>query len=158
MKRQQTGSVLAISLVLLTVITLVAVMSMQRAGLQTKIVGHVQHKEAAFQKAQSELEKAYRDIQKGDTQVLSDAMNSPNNSTSVFSTINTNIFYQISIITRHLEPMLEPGNPATSSLRNGNSRGKNGAGIEHFEIESIATLPSGINSNQIMGITILSPE
>jgi hypothetical protein len=155
MKTQQSGSVLAISLVLLTAITLIAVMSMQRAGLQTKIVGHVQHNDAAFQKAQSELEKAYRDILiLGDTQVLSDAMRSPTKEVTASSSTNTNPFYRITVTTRHLDRGLAPGNPATSSLRDTNSRGQDGAGIEHFEIEAVATLPSGINSDQITETSI----
>lgn len=48
MNNTQNGSVLAISLVLLTAITLLSMMGLQRSGLQTKIVANIQHKEAAF--------------------------------------------------------------------------------------------------------------
>jgi hypothetical protein len=48
MKQAQNGSVLAISLVLLTAITLLSMMGLQRSGLQTKIVANIQHKEAAY--------------------------------------------------------------------------------------------------------------
>lgn len=53
------GSVLAISLVILTAITLVSITAMQRSGLQGKMVGNVQHKEKAFHAANSELEQIY---------------------------------------------------------------------------------------------------
>ncbi len=50
------GSVLAISLVLLTAITLVAVFSMQRSGIQTKIVANIQHVEMLFNTAMNDQE------------------------------------------------------------------------------------------------------
>ena len=74
MKTYQSGSVLAISLVLLTAITLLAITGMQRSGLQTKIVANLQHKETTFIAAQNILEDAYDSFQTSDTQVLSDAM------------------------------------------------------------------------------------
>jgi type IV pilus assembly protein PilX len=49
MQNTQKGSVLAVSLVLLTAITLIAISSMQRSGLQTKIVSNLQHHEILFQ-------------------------------------------------------------------------------------------------------------
>ena len=57
--KNQTGSVLAISLVLLTAITLIAMMGLQRSGLQTKIVANIQHDEMAFQAASNEQEFWY---------------------------------------------------------------------------------------------------
>lgn len=45
------GSILAISLVLLTSITLIAIFSIQRSGLQSKIVANIQHVEMLFNTA-----------------------------------------------------------------------------------------------------------
>ncbi len=59
MKRNQNGSVLAISLVLLTVITLIAMMGLQRSALQTKIVVNIQHKECLFRTAVNDQEARY---------------------------------------------------------------------------------------------------
>lgn len=53
------GSVLAISLVILTAITLVSITAMQRSGLQGKMVVNIQHKEKAFHAANSELEEIF---------------------------------------------------------------------------------------------------
>ena len=53
---KQSGSVLAISLVLLTAITLIAAMSMQRSGLQTRITANILHKELLFNTAMNEQE------------------------------------------------------------------------------------------------------
>lgn len=50
------GSTLAISLVLLTVITLVAIFSLQRSGLQSKIVTNIQHVEMLFNTALNDQE------------------------------------------------------------------------------------------------------
>jgi hypothetical protein len=54
------GSVLAISLVMLTAITLVSITSMQRSGLQGRMVSNIQHKEKGFHAANSELEGIYQ--------------------------------------------------------------------------------------------------
>lgn len=158
MKKTSQGSVLAISLVLLTAITIIAIMGMERAGLQTKIAANIQHHELAFNTALGDVDKVFQDIQEGDTQTLSDAKSSPLNVTTASSGIIRNQHHQVVTIIRHLDPALELGKAVTSSLRNDNSRGKNGAGIEEFEIETIATLSNGINSNQIEKITFLSPE
>lgn len=56
MKTHQSGSVLAISLALLTAITLIAMISLQRSGLQTKIVANILHQEKAFNASQNEQE------------------------------------------------------------------------------------------------------
>jgi Tfp pilus assembly protein PilX len=59
MYNQQTGSTLAISLVLLAAITLVSITSLQRTDLQTRIVANSQHSEAAFHAANSDLEEMF---------------------------------------------------------------------------------------------------
>lgn len=56
---QQTGSTLAISLVLLTAITLISITSLQRSDLQTRIVANSQHSEAAFHAANNDLEEKF---------------------------------------------------------------------------------------------------
>lgn len=48
---KQSGAVLAISLVLLTAITLLAAMNMQRSSLQTRITANILHKEQNFNNA-----------------------------------------------------------------------------------------------------------
>lgn len=53
---KQSGSVLAISLVLLTAITILAVMNMQRAGLQTRINANISHREELFNTDSNEQE------------------------------------------------------------------------------------------------------
>lgn len=60
MYHQQKASALAISLVLLTAITLISITSLQRSGLQTRIVANNQHVQAGFNAANSELEEIFR--------------------------------------------------------------------------------------------------
>jgi Tfp pilus assembly protein PilX len=67
---QQSGSVLAISLVLLTAITIIAIMGIQRSGLQTKIVGNLQHKEGVFQASLSEQEFWFNTLRDTDNRQL----------------------------------------------------------------------------------------
>lgn len=59
MKQNQSGSVLAISLVLLTAITLVSMQGLQRSALHTKIVNNIQHQEKLFRSAASDQEARY---------------------------------------------------------------------------------------------------
>ena len=49
------GSVLAISLTILTAITLISVTALQRSGLQGRMVGNIQHQEQGFNVASNEL-------------------------------------------------------------------------------------------------------
>jgi hypothetical protein len=67
MQNTQKGSVLAVSLVLLTAITLIAISSMQRSGLQTKIVSNLQHHEILFQTTLNEQEYWWGQLQKEDS-------------------------------------------------------------------------------------------
>lgn len=59
MKRNQTGSVLAISLVLLTAITLISMMGLQRSALQAKIVANIDYKERLFRSCNNDQENRY---------------------------------------------------------------------------------------------------
>ena len=158
MKQQQSGSVLAISLVLLTAITLIAVMNMQRAGLQTKIVGALQHREGDYNKVANENTLVIREMQRGLTQSLSDAMNSPTNTSTVLSLASQDSHIGIQTTIFHIEPTLSPGKAVTSSLRDNNSRGKNGAGIQKFKITTRSNQANGVSSAQTVGSTVLSPE
>jgi hypothetical protein len=158
MKTQQSGSVLAISLVLLTAITLIAIMGMQRAGLQTKITGAIQHKEENFNMNLNDIDIIYQNAQYRDNQAFSDALNSINNKAITQSGVDWGSPFQIVTTITHIQPPLEAGKIATSSIRDNNSRGKNGAGIEKFVISSEATHKSGIKSIQAIGTRYLMPE
>lgn len=174
-QHKQTGSVLATSLVLLTAITMLSIMGIQRSGLQTKIVANQQHKETAFHAAYSLLEDAYATFQTSNTQMLSDAMDHRenynyqmslnNNSDNTIHpetafNFNTPLNNHITASTKltYKSNDNDPGNPNTSGLRQNFSRGKNGTGIAKFEVESLATLPNGIFSNQLLGFHLITPE
>lgn len=60
--QKQSGAVLAISLVLLSAITLLAAMNMQRAGLQTRITSNIFHKEETFNTQLSDQDAWYFDL------------------------------------------------------------------------------------------------
>jgi hypothetical protein len=67
MQNNQKGSAVAVSLVLLTAITLISISSMQRSGLQTKIVSNLQHHETLFQTTQNEQEHWWKELQTSDS-------------------------------------------------------------------------------------------
>lgn len=56
MYNRNKGSVLAISLVILTAITLISVFALERSGLQAKIVRNIQHSEMLFNSSLNEQE------------------------------------------------------------------------------------------------------
>jgi len=62
-RNKQSGAVLAISLVLLSAITLLAAMNMQRAGLQTRVTTNILHKEQKSDGALNEQEFLFFEIQ-----------------------------------------------------------------------------------------------
>jgi hypothetical protein len=72
------GSALAISLVILTAITLISITALQRSGIQGRMVGNVQHQEQGFHAANGELEEIYQfyATQASATQALSGPENS----------------------------------------------------------------------------------
>lgn len=174
MKTHQSGSVLAISLVLLTAITLVAIMGLQRSGLQTKIVANVQHREVVFNGARNLLVDAYGSFQTSDTQLLSDAIDKQKKhqyQTSIGATtdgptkevddlgtpLNENITSkEVSVLYKSNNNGLE--NPNTSGLRNNFSRGKNGMGVAKFELAANVTLRNDIHSDQLLGFHLITPE
>jgi len=75
MEYKQKGSALAVSLVLLTAITLISLSSMQRSGLQTKIVSNLQHHEILFQTTLNEQEYWWGQLQRDDSkgEIISNA-------------------------------------------------------------------------------------
>jgi Tfp pilus assembly protein PilX len=72
------GSVLAIALSILTAITLISITSLQRSGIQGRMVGNSQFKEQGFHAANSELDQIYHfyATQASATQALSTPLNS----------------------------------------------------------------------------------
>lgn len=60
MRHSSSGSTLAISLVLLTSVTLGAVYAMQRTGVQLKLVSNMQHKLTVKDSVTTELQAGYR--------------------------------------------------------------------------------------------------
>jgi Tfp pilus assembly protein PilX len=158
MKKNQSGSVLLISLVLLTVITLVTMMSLQRSGLQTKVVANAQHREIVFNTALNDIDKTYSQIQAGNTQELSDAIEKPEEWVAFDTLLTRNRHATVITQVKHIWNGNALGNPNTSRLRNTNSRGKNGAGVENFIARSVASLPNDMKSAQQIGISIITPE
>jgi len=63
MQNSQSGSALAISLVILTAITLISISSLERSGLQTKIVANIQHQEKLYTACNSEQEHWFSRLQ-----------------------------------------------------------------------------------------------
>jgi hypothetical protein len=65
--KRQSGSVLAISLVILTAITLISITSLQRSGIQTRIVTNVQHDELLFNQDQAYQALWISELRKNET-------------------------------------------------------------------------------------------
>lgn len=176
MRKNQSGAVLAISLVLLTAITFLSMMGMQRSGLQTKIVANIQHQESVFNAALDVAEGSYRVFQESDTQALSDAMEvrknynyqassdnadlsnveGPGKHLNNVTTANSKITVAATVTYKSNDN--DPGNPNTSGLRQSFSRGKQGTGLAKFELLSSAKFKNDISSTQALGFQITTPE
>jgi len=151
MKSRQSGSVLAISLVLLTAITLIALMGLQRSGLQSRIVANIQHKERIFNASYSELECVFESFQ-DDTQDLSDARDKAGANLEI---VCSDPIFPIQVINnlRLVDNGNALGNPNTSMIIDEKSRGSRGAGKLKFHLEVVASLPNGMTSNQQSGLS-----
>jgi Tfp pilus assembly protein PilX len=166
MYTQQTGSALAISLVLLTAITLISITSLQRSGLQTKIVANSQHSEAAFHAANNELEEMFEayandpnaaaalsetiddyDIEDGEKKYIESNITGVNSSYQENAQTNPR---HVQIASRTI---IHTGQPIFSS---GNSQG--GFTTYRFEATTVANTPNGrTSSSQSSGIEFIGP-
>ncbi|MFT4530156.1 MAG: Tfp pilus assembly protein PilX [Gammaproteobacteria bacterium] len=74
--KRENGAALIVSLIMLTAVTYLAVVSLQRSTLQVRMVGNSQLKQTSFIAASSELQTIYTDIRDKEdgTQILSDAL------------------------------------------------------------------------------------
>lgn len=155
MQSRQSGSVLAISLVLLTAITLIALMGLQRSGLQTKIVANIQHKERTYHAAYSELECIYESF-RIDSQSFSDAKDKGGEDFNLgLACSNPLAPLAITNNLRLVDNGNALGNPNTSMIIDEKSRGSRGAGVHNFQLETVAALPNDIASNQLYGIPFI---
>lgn len=157
--KTQSGAVLAVSLIMLTAITFLAFMGMQRSGLQTRIVANIQQKEIVFNDAKAEFETAFGEYRDYSTQRLSDAIEK--NGGSIPTNLDRKHFdkTQTTSSVKYLPVAASKGGqPVTSRLRNDYSRGQDGAGIEEFEVETLSKFDNGIASNQLLGINFYTPR
>lgn len=166
MKQHQSGSVLAISLVLLTMITIIALMGLQRSGLQNKIVANIQHKELVFRQSsfiaedellelnnssdanlRSELTKAQAayyanklnsNAPKAYTYPRQDSLNGYNNK-ATNSAISLLFTYS------------KNTKGATQANNSGASRSLNLAGNSNYEIIADTQIPNGMQSAFAIG-------
>jgi Tfp pilus assembly protein PilX len=89
--QKQSGATLAISLVILSAITLLAAMNMQRAGLQTRITSNIYHKEGTFNTVLSDQESWFSTLSDADLSnpILSDPIRqfNLNNDTKTYTPV-----------------------------------------------------------------------
>jgi Tfp pilus assembly protein PilX len=163
---KEKGSVLIISLVLLTAITLISITSLQRTSLQTRIVANIQHAESGFNIASNELEEIYLTYNSGSstkdlTQAIDNfTLDSDGNQsfgimdTSITSTYQTaNLSYPHSI--QVTNKLLHKG---VSLFTSGYSQG--GFSTYNFEVQSDSSTPNnGHNlSSQSLGLELIGPS
>lgn len=134
------GSTLAIGLTILTAITLVSVSSLQRSGIQGRMVGNIQHQEQGFHAANGELEEIYQfyATQASATQALSKPLNS-------FDIINGQQTYK----------SVEPGHVSSYNAYNPYSA-EQSSGTTHSPRLSVASniKHSGAKSSLVDGFSI----
>lgn len=66
-KKSQRGMTLAMTLVLLSIITLAAVSAMQNSGIQSKMTANYRHSTEVFNTANNALSRAFNSLNKGET-------------------------------------------------------------------------------------------
>lgn len=164
---KEKGSVLVISLVLLTAITLISITSLQRTNLQTRIIANVQHSEKGFQIANSELDEIYLTYisNSASTQDLSKALDNftlDANDKKVFNTLYTSVTSSYTTKMSNKPNSIDVSSKLTHKgqppFTSGYSQG--GFSTYIFEVQADANAPnSGYNlSSQSMGIELIGPS
>tara|TARA_B110000196_G_scaffold318032_1_gene332486 strand:- start:2010 stop:2540 length:531 start_codon:yes stop_codon:yes gene_type:complete len=164
---KEKGSVLVISLVLLTAITLISITSLQRTNLQTRIIANVQHSENGFNIANSELDEIYLTYlsNSASTKDLTNALDNftlDANDKKVFNPQTSSLVssYKTKIANKPnsidvTSQITHKGQPTFTS---GYSIG--GITTYIFEVQADANAPNnGYNlSSQSMGIKVIGPS
>lgn len=171
------GSALAISLVILTAITLISVSALQRSGLQGRMVGNIQHKEEAFHATSNELEDIFQYYMKGtdkddssaEAAAAFDELYDAANST--FKYVNEEKIYD-PIETNHDSNSIEDSYSqltSESQIQFRNIRRAEGSSIGQFqnhnynvsveyqELSTVLGEPGKTVSSQTIGIRFLAP-
>lgn len=169
------GSALAISLTILTAITLISITALQRSGLQGRMVGNIQHQEKGFHAANGELEEIYQfyATQASATSALSAPLNSFDivNGEQIFSSVDPGHGSSYSSYSPpnigHSQPLrlAVTSNIQHTGVRNSLVEGFSvGTFAEYgFTVSSQATEPNnGITqgrtlSSQLIGIKFIAP-
>lgn len=97
---QQRGSSLIISLVILTAITIGAVVAMQRSTLQVRMVGNMQHQQNVFNAAQNDLSSLIDQLRDSNNakKVLNKSIQAENQNLDPDTTITINPFAQGNLV------------------------------------------------------------
>ena len=181
------GAALVISLVMLTAVTFLAVVSLQRSTLQVRMVGNTQMKEQVFHTAMSELESNFQAINEGSQNILNPAASVAGDILAgAKSTVTIGedgrpvrqknddgeeladtVIYKDMEIAASEAFKNAPTKINTSVIYLGNGaqnisdfarNSSVGTFIHHkFELNSIVSLSSSIESNQVLVFTYLSP-
>lgn len=132
------GSVLAISLTILTAITLISISALQRSGIQGRMVGNIQHQEQGFNIANSELGEIYQfySTQASATQALSVPLNN-------FDIINGEQFFS----------PVGPGHQSSYNAANSDSQGITPSHSPRISVTS-EIVHTGIKNSLVEGFSI----
>lgn len=167
------GATLAVSLVMLTAVTFVAVLALQRSTLQTKMVANTQHSQQAFSIASSELAGNYDLIEtsKLGTERLAAAMNNVAKADGVAQRDQDTgefLFWPLPVpamsiyggtkirISTSLHYISGRGITINRTLSGDSSQNQYTA--YHFRLRSTATATENIKSEQVMGIRFLAAQ
>lgn len=168
------GSALAISLVILTAITLISISALQRSGIQGRMVGNIQHQEQGFHAANGELEEIYQfyATQTSATIALANPMNNFDmiDGEPVYSEVTPGHTSTYNNYTGHGSSSQKPRLDVTSNIQHTGERNSLvegfsvGTFVEYgFTINSSAAEPSfgvGVGrtlSSQLIGIKFIAP-
>lgn len=150
----QKGSALLISLVILTVLTLIAISSMQNATLEEQMTGNSQQQIELYNASLSELDAQFQtidtDVTRGVTTTLTDAL-------------TNDISLASSVTTQHMANNAITKTTSITYLSDGSGGVRSG-----YSFNSTKTLPyeittrsvaagSGASSNQTIGVAYAAP-
>lgn len=166
--KKQQGSALIISLVILTAITLGAIVAMQRSTLQVRMVGSLQHQQKVFNAASSNLAGLLDELRTADqaTTVLNDALqaqyNAANATIDPFKTEYGLVKPSLPTNIREVENKLLAYEPPSEHARSLKALEGSSAGVAvPLYFSSTATAidsNNSLTSEQQMGFYYLAPS
>jgi Tfp pilus assembly protein PilX len=171
--KTQNGSVLLFSLIVLTVITLTAVVGMQRSTLQLRMLNSMQHHQEVYNATNEQVERGVSFLRSNVSRarrIMGPLIQTPGASSSGTLLVNEAAWEPIVLHSSvfQITESLDLSNQSASAiattpffLRGSGNRGSSNGGVQTYDFTYVATgtdRSGRISSSQEIGLQIMGPS